>query len=94
MQVRIFATITHQIAKLTNRSRRDKTGLNHAAHEQIANPLSILAIGFIPLPWSGILWMREDYVTTFFEDVEDRNPIFTGGFHTNILTGIFGEPGG
>jgi hypothetical protein len=44
------------------------------------------------LPFCGLVyfeWARKGNKTGFFKDVEDRNPILTGRFHTNISTVIF-----
>ena len=89
-----LGTVANQIPKLTNDRRRDKAGLDHTAHEQVANPTSVLAIRLVALHGLGILWMGECNLAGFFEDVEHGNPVFPGGFHTDLCAVILLQPCG
>ena len=40
-------TAAHQVTELADVRRWDKAGLDHAAHIQVANPLGVLAVGFV-----------------------------------------------
>ena len=72
--------------------RRDKAGLDHAAHEQVTNPSGILAVGLVPLLRLGVLRMGERDRMVDFESVEHWNPILAGRFHANFVAGIQGQP--
>ena len=86
--------IANQIAKLANDWRRDKAGLDHAAHEQVANPAGVLAVCLVALHGFGVLWMGERDLAGLFEDIEYGNPVFPGGFHADLCTVILRQPCG
>ena len=64
---------------------RDKTAGNETVLENIGNPLGFALVGFLAADGFDILGVSKDNVTKLFEDIVDGNPIFTGGFHTDIL---------
>ena len=41
--------LERRVAELADVRRWDKAGLDHAAHIQVANPLGVLAVGFVAL---------------------------------------------
>lgn len=47
--VRELGAVAHQVAELPYFRRWDKAGLYHVAHEEVADPLCILAVGLITL---------------------------------------------
>ena len=77
---------------MTDIRRRNKAGLNHVAHEKVANSLSIFAVSLISLLRLGVLGMGKRYPATAFQDVEYRNPILSGRFHADICASILSEP--
>jgi len=89
-----LGTVANQIPKLTNDGRWDKAGLDHAAHEKVANPAGILTICLVALHGLGVLWMGECNLAGFFKDVEHGNPVFPGGFHTDLCAVILRQPCG
>ncbi len=72
--------------------RRDKAGLYHITHKQVADPFGILAIRLVPFLRFRIFGVCKGNETGFFKDVEDGDPILAGRLHTDIGTGIFGKP--
>lgn len=72
--------------------RRNKAGLYHVAHKQVADPFSVLAVSLVALLGLGIFGMREGNKTGFFKDVEDRNPVFARRFHTDFRAIVIGKP--
>lgn len=68
--------IANEITKLADDRRRNKAGLDHAAHEQVANPTSVLAVCLVALHGLGVLGMGKRDLTGLFEDVEHGNPVF------------------
>jgi hypothetical protein len=71
-----FETLAHQIAEVSDVRRRDKARLDHIAHEQVTNPLGILAVGLVALLRLGVLRVRERDQTGLLKDVEYGNPVF------------------
>ncbi len=90
--IRQLDAVTNEIAQMANSWRRDKGGLDHVAHEQVANPLGILSVSLVALLRLGVLGVSEGDEAGFFEDVEDRNPKLAGRFHADFLTAVLVKP--
>ena len=84
--------VANQITKLANDGRRNKAGFDHAAHEQIADPAGILAVGLVALHGFGVLGMGENDLAGLFEDVEHRNPVLPRRFHAHLRAVQTGKP--
>ena len=71
----------------------DEAAFHKANAKQVSDPLRILRIILVSLyslyPF-GV--GNYDPNTAFFKDVEHRNPILPGGFHTDIQTVVFQKP--
>ena len=87
-----LGAVTHQVAELTDFRGGDKTWSYHVAHEKVTDPFGILAVGLVPFLGLGILGMRKGNKTGFLKDVENRDPVLAGGFHTDLKTRVFGKP--
>ncbi|VUX17001.1 Uncharacterised protein [Blautia obeum] len=85
-------TAAHQVTELADVRRWDKAGLDHAAHIQVANPLGVLAVGFVALLRFRVFRVRQGDPTGLFKDIEYRNPVFPCGFHADIRAGVFRKP--
>ena len=72
--------------------RWDKAGLDHAAHIQVANPLGVLAVGFVALLRFRVFRVRQGDPTGLFKDIEYGNPAFLRGFHADAQAIVFGKP--
>ena len=72
--------------------RRDEAGLNHVAHEKVANPFRILPVGLVALLWLGVLGMSQCDLVVLFEDIEHGNPILARRLHANLVAGIQRKP--
>lgn len=70
-----FRTVSYKFAKLASIRQQDKTALYHSAHEEIADPYSIFAIGLVTIPRLRVLGMRERNIAGCFKDAEDENPV-------------------
>jgi len=79
---------------MTDWSRRNKAGLDHAAHKQVADPGRVLAVCLISLLRFGVFGMGKDNTASLFKDVENRYPVFACGFHTNLGAAVLGKPVG
>ena len=53
--------------------------------KQVSNPFGIFLVSFLSTDSLNIFGMSKDNRTTLFEDVINRDPVFTGRFHTDIL---------
>ena len=76
--------VANEVTKLADDRRRDKAGLDHAAHEQVANPTSVLAVCLVALHGLGVLGVSERNLAGLFKDNEHGNPVFPGGFHADL----------
>ena len=91
--IRQLDAVTDKVAKMANCWRWDKGRLDHAAHEQVADPPGVFTIGFVSLLRFRVLGMSKRYLAGFLKHIEHRNPILAGGFHTDFLTLMFLKPG-
>lgn len=87
-----LGTVTHQVAELADFRGGDKTWFYHVAHEEVADPFGILAVGLVPFLGPGILGMGKGNETGFLKDVENGDPVFAGRLHADLETGVFGKP--
>ena len=69
---------------MANSWRWDKGWLDHAAHEQVADPTGIPSVGFVSLLRFGILGMCKGYLAGFLKYIEYRDPVLTGRFHADF----------
>lgn len=87
-----FDPVAHEVSKLSDLGGRNKTPRNKAVLEDVCNPLSVLRIRLFASDSFDIFRVCENYLTGLLQDIVDGNPILSGGFHTNIVTIILGEP--
>jgi len=87
-----LGAVAHQVAELADLGGGDKAWLYHIAHEEVADPFGILAVGLVPFLGLGILGVGKGDETGFFKDIEDRDPVFSGRLHTDLEAGVFGKP--
>lgn len=77
---------------MANGWRQDEGRLDYVTHEQVADPLCVLAVSFVALLRLCVLGMCQCNQTGFFEDVEDGNPVLVGRFHVNFPAVILVKP--
>lgn len=87
-----LGAIANEIAKLADAGRWDKAGTDHTAHEQVTDPAGVLAVSLVAFLRFGVLGVGENDTASLFEDVEDGNPVLTGGFHTDLNALILVQP--
>jgi|UPI00067D98D2 hypothetical protein len=56
--------------------------------EEVGYPLRIFLVGLLSSDSLDILGVSQANLAGFFKDIEDRNSIFTGRFHTDIKARI------
>ena len=56
--------------------------------EEVGYLLRIFLVGLLSSDSLDILGVSQANLAGFFKDIEDRNPIFTGRFHTDIKARI------
>ena len=84
--------VTHKVTELADVSRRHKATGNKVVLKQVSNPFGIFLVRFLSTDSLNILWMSKDNRTIFFENVINRNPVFTRRFHTDTLAIMFEQP--
>jgi hypothetical protein len=78
---------------MANSWRWDKGRLDHAAHEQVADPTGIFTVGFVSLLRFGVLGMCKGYLAGFLKHIEYRDPVLASGFHADFVTLMLLKPG-
>ena len=78
--------ITYAVADV---SRWHKASGNKIMLKQVSNPFGIFLVSLFSTDSLNVFGMSKDNRTVFFQDVINRDPVFTGGFHTDIMTVIF-----
>ena len=53
-----FRAIPHEITKLADVRWRDKAGLDHTAHIQVADPFGVFAVSLVALLRFRVFWVR------------------------------------
>jgi len=87
-----FKTIAHQITKLSDISGWHKATGNKIMLEEVSNPFGIFLVSFLSTDSLNIFRMSKNNVAIFFQNIVNRNPVFTGRFHADILTMIVKHP--
>lgn len=85
-------TVSGNFPKLTEIFRRDKGASYEVKLVKVSNPFRVLFVHFLAFDGFDIFGMRKAYVHVIFEIIKNRNPILSGGFHTNMITIILDEP--
>ena len=73
---------------MSNFKRWDKARSNQIMLEEVGYPLRIFLVGLLSSDSLDILGVSQANLAGFFKDIEDRNSIFTGRFHTDIKARI------
>ena len=87
-----FPAITHQIPKLSDIRRRDKTPGDKIVFEDVGNPPGISFVGFLTSNCFHIFGVSQDNVAGELQSVVNGNPVFPSGFHTHIFAVVLGKP--
>ena len=86
-------TVAHQVTELADVRRWDKAGLDHAAHIQVADPLGVLAVGFVALLRLSCIWGGPEVTRQVFSRILNTGiQHFSCGFHADARAGVFGKP--
>lgn len=73
---------------MSNFKRWDKARSNQIMLEEVGYLLRIFLVGLLSSDSLDILGVSQANLAGFFKDIEDRNSIFTGRFHTDIKARI------
>lgn len=87
-----LTAIAGEFAQYANLFAGDEAAFDKTEAEQLADPFGILNIVFVSFHRAHPLWVGDDDMQLRSEYVEDRNPVFAGGFHANVIAVIFDEP--
>lgn len=89
-----FPIVAHQVPKLPNLSRRDKTAGYQIVLKDVGDPFGIFLNRFLSPDHLDILGVGQDDGAGSFQNVVNRNPILPRGFHAHIPTVVFSQPCG
>lgn len=60
--------------------------------KQVSNSFGVFLVGFLSPDGFDVFGMGKRNLKLFLKDIEDGNPIFSGGFHADILAIVFKQP--
>ena len=86
----VFPVITKP--KNTDFLARNITAFDKSKTEQISNPFRIFCIIFVAFHRLYPFRIGNDNVDIIFQKIKDRNPVFTCGFHADIMAIIVEKP--
>ena len=87
-----FEAIAHKVTKLADVSRRHKTTCDQIVLKDIGDPFCVFFIGFLTSDSFNVFRVSKDDAAVIFKDVVDRDPVFAGGFHTNVFAVVSKKP--
>jgi hypothetical protein len=87
-----LVTIASVFPENTDFLTRDITAFDKSKMEQISKPFRIFGIIFVAFHCLYLFGIGNDNMDFIFQKVKDRNPVFTYGFHTDIMAIIVEKP--
>ena len=67
--------------------------MNHLTHVKVADPLGIFTVSLLSFMWLSVFRVRKsNKQIILLQDIKNRDPVFAGGFHTNVGTIVFSKP--
>lgn len=81
-----------KVPKLTKIFWRNKGTSDKIKFVEVGNPFRILFVRFLAFNGFDILRMCKADINVIFEIIKNRNPILSGGFHTNMIAIILDKP--
>ena len=75
-----------------NQLKRNKGTSDKIKFVEVSNPFRILFVRFLAFNGFDILRMCKADINVIFEIIKNRNPIFTSGFHADVITIILDQP--
>ena len=85
-------TVSGKFPKLTKIFWRNKGTSDKIKFVEVGNPFRILFVRFLAFNGFDILRMCKADINVIFEIIKNRNPILSGGFHTNMIAIILDKP--
>jgi hypothetical protein len=71
---------------------RDEGSLDNVKAEQISYPFRIAFVSLFAFDGFHIFGVCKADIEVRFKDIKDRDPVFTGGFHADIVTALGEKP--
>jgi len=65
---------------------------NQVKFVKVGNPFGIFFVRLLPLDGFDIFGVGKTDFHVVFEIIKNRNPVFSCGFHTNMITMILDKP--
>lgn len=87
-----FKTISGVFAENTDRFVGDVTSGDQTQTEEVSDPFGVLGIILVSLHSFDPFRIGNSDVDGIFQEIGDRDPIFSGGFHANVETVVVNQP--
>lgn len=87
-----FVMVPEEFPEFTDIFDRDVTGRDDVELEEVGDPHGVLIIGLLALNSPDVFRVGDNDMEMGFKDIENRDPVFTGGFHADLGAAIAQEP--
>lgn len=87
-----LAAVSRELAQDADRLFGNEAAPHQPEAEQLADPLGILHVVLVSLDGFDPFRVDDDDPKLRLQHVENRNPVFSGGFHAHIVAVVLHEP--
>ena len=87
-----LVAVAEKLPEPTDLLHRNVTGGNDVELEKVGDPHGILVVGFLALNSPDVFRVGDNDMEMAFQDIENGNPVFTGGFHADLRAVMAKEP--
>lgn len=87
-----FEAVSGNLTELPEIFWRDKRASDKIKLVKICYPFRIFFVGFLAFNSFDIFRVRKAYINVILEIIKNRNPLFSSGFHTNMIAIILDKP--
>ena len=87
-----LVAVAEKFLEFTDFFHRNIAGGDNVELEKVGNPHGILVVGLLPLDSPDVFRVGDNDMEMSFEDIENRDPVFTSGFHADLGAVIAQEP--
>ena len=84
--------VSEQFPQSTDFLTGNVTGRNDVKLKKIGNPGRVFIICFLSFDSADIFGIGNNGMAGIFQDIKNRNPVFAGGFHTDLCAVMAKEP--
>lgn len=84
--------VAEKLPELADFLHRNVTGRNDVELEEVSDPHGVLVVGLLSLDSLDVFRVGDNDMEMTFQDIENGNTVFTGGFHTDLRAVMTKEP--